>query len=167
MTTLYEQTVPVFIRNLTSIGKVLAKGEAFAAEKGIDPRELLDARLIDDMAPLTAQIQRMSDAAKGLAVRLGGVENVAMADEEKTFADLQARIARTIAFLEKVPADAFDGKEDAPVELATPKQTFTFTGESYVATFALPNFFFHMTTAYGLLRMKGVQIGKMDYLGGV
>ena len=167
MTTLYEQTVPVFIRNLTAIGKVLAKGEAFAAEKRIDPKDLLEARLIADMAPLTAQIQRMSDSAKGLAVRLGGVENVAMPDEEKTFADLQARIAKTIAFLEKVPADAMNGKEGAPVELVTPDQTFTFTGESYVATFTLPNFYFHMTTAYALLRMKGVPIGKLDFLSAI
>ncbi|TPG55007.1 DUF1993 domain-containing protein [Sphingomonas glacialis] len=166
-TSLYDLTIPIFIRNLESLDAVLSKGEAFASEKGIDPSELLEARLYEDMAPLISQIQRVSDSAKGTAVRLGGVENVVMADEEKTFADLHARIAKTIAFLKTVPRDAIDGKEEAQVTLQTPRQTFDFTGLSFVQTFVLPNFYFHMTTAYGLLRMKGVPLGKLDYLGGI
>ena len=102
-TELYDLTVPVFIRNLENLSKILAKGEAFATEKGIDPAELTGARLIADMGPLTAQIQRASDSAKGLPVRFG-VENIAMADDEVTFADMQARIAKTIDFLKTVPA---------------------------------------------------------------
>lgn len=166
-TSLYDLTIPIFIRHLESLDAILSKGEAFATEKGIDPSELLNARLYEDMAPLISQIQRVSDSAKGTAVRLGGVENVVMADEEKTFADLHARIAKTIAFLKTVPRDAIDGKEEAKVTLQTPRQTFDFTGRSFVQTFVLPNFYFHMTTAYGLLRMKGVPLGKLDYLGGI
>lgn len=166
-TSLYDLTIPIFIRNLESLDAILSNGDAFASEKGIDPSELLEARLYEDMAPLISQIQRVSDSAKGTAVRLGGVENVVMADEEKTFADLHDRIAKTIAFLKTVPRDAIDGKEDAAVSLQTPRQTFDFTGLSFVQTFVLPNFYFHMTTAYGLLRMKGVPLGKLDYLGGI
>ena len=166
-TPLYDLTVPVFLRGFHAMSGFLAKGEAFAAEKGLDPAELLNARLIEDMAPLTAQVQRASDAAKFTMVRIGGVEGVAMPDEEASFADLQARIAKTVAFLNAVPREAIDGKEDAPVELKTPNRTLTFTGQSYVLGFVLPNFYFHVTTAYALLRAKGVPIGKMDFLGGV
>lgn len=166
-TSLYDLTIPIFLRNLATLDTILAKAEAFAAEKGMDPKELLEARLYEDMAPLVSQIQRVSDSAKGTAVRLGGIENVVMADEEKTFADLRARIAKTIAFLETVPRDAIDGKEDIAVTLKTPSRSFDFAGLSFVQNFVLPNFYFHMTTAYGLLRMKGVPLGKMDYLGGV
>jgi hypothetical protein len=119
------------------------------------------------MHPLTAQIQRASDSAKGLAVRIGGVENAAFADEEQTLADLKARIAKTIAFLKATPREGFDGKEEAQVELPTPNRTLLFSGRDYVLGFALPNFFFHVTTAYALLRQAGVPIGKMDFLGPV
>ena len=165
-TTLYDLTVPTFIGNLENLAKILAKGEAFAAEKGMDPAELLDARLIDDMGTLISQIQRASDSAKGVPVRFG-FENIAMPDEEVSFTDLQTRIARTTAYLKTVPRDALDGKEDATVTLATPNRSFDFTGIGYVQNFALPNFYFHVTTAYALLRMRGVPIGKMDFLGGI
>lgn len=166
-TTLYDLTVPLFIRNLTNLSAILTKGEAFAAENGIDPAELIGARLFEDMAPLSSQVQRVSDGAKGAVVRLGGVDNVAMADDEVTFADLQARIARTVDFIKAVPRDAIDGKEDAVITLETPRRTFEFTGQAYVLTFVLPNLFFHVTTAYDILRHKGVPVGKMDYLGGI
>lgn len=166
-TELYDLTVPAFLRGFTAMSGFLAKGEAFAEEKGIDPAELLNARLIEDMGPLTSQVQRASDAAKLTMVRIGGVENVAMPDEETSFADLQDRIAKTLAFLNTVPRDAIDGKEDAKVELKLPNRTLEFTGRSYALGFVLPNFYFHVTTAYALLRHKGVPIGKMDYLGGV
>lgn len=164
-TTFYDLTIPVFIRGFENLSKLLAKGEAFATEKGLDPATLTSARLIEDMAPLTAQIQRASDSAKGFAVRVGGIANVAMADEETSFADLQARIAKTVAFLESVPRTAIDGKEDASVSLETPNRTFTFVGREYALNFALPNFYFHVTTAYALLRANGVPLVKMDYLG--
>jgi len=166
-TQLYDLTVPVFLRGFHAMSGFLAKGEAFAAEKGIDPAKLVNARLFEDMATLAGQVQRASDAAKFTAVRLGGVENIAMADEEASFADLQERIARTVAFLKAVPREAIDGKEDAAVTLNTPRASFEFTGIGYVTNFVLPNFYFHVTTAYGILRHKGVPIGKMDFLGGI
>lgn len=166
-TALYDLTVPVFIRNFENLSKILTKAEAFATEKGIDPNELLTARLYEDMAPLTRQIQIASDTAKGAAVRLGSLDNVPMADEETSFADLQARIAKTMDFLKAAPREAIDGKEAASVSLVTPNRTFEFTGIDYALNFVLPNFFFHVTTAYAILRMKGVPIGKMDYLGGI
>jgi hypothetical protein len=165
-TQLYDLTVPAFLRGFHAMSGFLAKGEAFAAEKGIDPAELLATRLVEDMAPLTGQVQRASDAAKFVAVRLGGVENVPMADEEASFAELQERIAKTVAFLKSIPREAIDGKEAATVTITTPRTSFEFTGIDYATQFALPNFYFHVTTAYAILRHKGVPIGKMDFLGG-
>jgi hypothetical protein len=126
----------------------------------------MNARLIEDMTPLTAQIQRMSDSSKGFAVRVGGIENVAMEDNEASFDDLQARITKTIDFLKSVPADAINGKEEANVVLKLPSGEMNFTGLNFTQGFAIPNFYFHMTTAYAILRMKGVPVGKMDFLGG-
>jgi uncharacterized protein len=162
---LYDASVPAFIRSLTALSGILEKGRAFADEKGIPHETLLEARLIEDMGPLTAQIQRASDSAKGAAVRVGQVENITMADDEVSFDDLQARIAKTITFLKAVPADSMDGREGAEVILKTPRGDTTFTGQDYMLGFVLPNFFFHITTAYALLRRAGVPIGKMDYLG--
>ncbi len=116
------------------------------------------------MAPLTSQIQRASDTAKLMAVRIGGVANVPMADSEITFDDLQKRIAATIAFLEGVPAEAIDGNEETEVILPAGSVQRRYTGQTYVLEFALPNFFFHVTTAYDILRHQGVKIGKRDYL---
>ena len=166
MLSLYDISVPVFIRALRNLDAILDKGAAYFAEQGRPESELTEARLIADMKPLTAQIQRASDSAKGVAVRVGGVENVAMPDDEVTIADLKARLAKTIAFLEAVPREGFDGKEEAVVELVTPNRTMTFTGRDFVLDFAIPNVFFHVTTAYALLRQAGVPIGKRDYLGG-
>lgn len=164
---LYDVSVPVFVRSLGALSAFLDKGRRFADEKGMPHAELLEAKLYDDMAPLTAQVQRASDAAKFTAVRMAQVDNVAMEDKEASFDDLQARIAATIAFLNGVPADAMDGREEAEVVLQTPNRAFTFNGRDYVQTFAIPNFFFHVTTAYALLRTKGVPVGKMDFLGGI
>ncbi len=162
---LYDISIPVFLRAFQNLSEILKKGEAFADENGLPHSELLQARLISDMAPLTAQIQRVSDTAKFVAVRLGGIDNVPMEDNEETFADLHARIGKTIALLRALPSDAMDGKEETEVVLKTRDSTTTFTGRDYLLQFAIPNFFFHMTTAYALLRHKGVPIGKMDYLG--
>ena len=166
-TELYDLTVPVFIRTLGITSKFLDKGRTFAAEKGLDEAEFMNVRLIEDMHPLTAQIQRMSDSSKGFAVRVGGVENVAMEDNEASFDDLQARIAKTIDFLKSVPADAINGKEDSTVVLKLPNGDMSFTALNYAQGFAMPNFYFHVTTAYAILRMKGVPVGKMDFLGGI
>jgi hypothetical protein len=162
---LHDTSIPVFLRAFQNLSHILKKGEAFADENGIAHSELLEARLFSDMAPLTGQIQRASDTAKFVAVRLGGIENVPMEDDESSFADLYARIDRTVAFLQALPADAMDGKEGAEVVLKSGGQSVTFTGREYLLAFAIPNFFFHVTTAYALLRHKGVPVGKMDYLG--
>jgi hypothetical protein len=164
-TDLYDLTVPAFLRGFAAMSAFLTKAEAWAAENDVDPAELLTAKLHDDMAPLTAQIQRASDSAKGAAVRIGGLENVSMADDEVTFADLHARIARTVDFLKAVPPEAMNGQEARPVTLTTPGRSVDFTGLGFAQGFVLPNFYFHVTTAYAILRMKGVPLGKLDYLG--
>lgn len=112
-------------------------------------------------------MQYASDGAKGAVIRIGALDPVPMADSEQSFADLQDRIARTIAFLESVPRERIDGRDDAEVVLKTPRGEFTFTGRSHALGFALPNFYFHVTTAYALLRQAGVPLGKLDYLGGI
>ncbi|WP_454886047.1 DUF1993 domain-containing protein [Sphingomonas oryzagri] len=163
---LYESSLPAFLRGFASLDAILERGRAFADEQGITHDALLNARLIADMAPLTAQIQRCSDTARNAAVRIGQVEGVAMPDTETSFDELQARIAATVAFLEAVPAKSFEGREEASVTLPTPNGEMRFTARDYVQGFALPNFYFHLTMAYALLRMKGVPLGKLDYLGG-
>ncbi|WBO22746.1 DUF1993 domain-containing protein [Sphingomonas abietis] len=165
--TLYDASIPVFLRAFGNLSAILEKGRAFADERGIAHAELLEARLIADMAPLTAQIQRCSDSAKGVAVRIGQLPDVAMPDTETSFDALQARIAATVALLQATPPESFEGREQAIVTLKTGKGEVSFPARDYLLGFALPNFFFHVTTAYGLLRMKGVPIGKLDYLGGV
>lgn len=165
-TSLYDLTIPVFLKALGNMRGFLEKGRAHAVEQGADPDSLLQLRLIDDMHPLVAQIQRCSDSAKGCAVRLGGLENVSFPDEETTFDQLIARLDKTVDFLKAVPREAIDGKEEAEVVLAFPSITLNFKGLSYVLDFALPNFFFHETVAYALLRANGAPIGKTDFLSG-
>ncbi|TCP95421.1 hypothetical protein C8J46_11311 [Sphingomonas sp. PP-F2F-A104-K0414] len=165
MTSLYDLTVPAFRRGFASLSTILTVGETFARDHGIAEADMLDTRLTADMTPLTAQVQRASDTAKGAMVRIGDIPNLAMVDDEASFAALQQRIVATLAFLDTVPRAAIDGKEEAPVTLVTPGGSIDFTGKSYVLGFVLPNFYFHITTAYALLRMRGVPIGKMHYLG--
>lgn len=167
-TSLYDLTIPVYIRSLTNLAAILAKGEAFAAEKGLDPADLLATRLVENMHPLPYQVQRACDSAKGTACRIGGVENRVFPDEEQSFQDLQARIAGVIGFLRHVPREAMEGQEEKAVKLDLPDgRSIPFTGQSFALGFALPNFFFHVTMAYALLRHRGVPIGKLDYLGGI
>jgi hypothetical protein len=165
-TELYDLTIPVFLRGFASMAAFLDKGRAHADAAGISHAELLETRLFEDMKPLPYQVQRASDAAKFVAVRLGQVETVPMEDDEASFADLQDRIARTVAFLQTVPAAAINGREDAEIVIKLPNRSFEMRGIDYVLGFAIPNFYFHMTTAYALLRHKGVPLGKMDFLGG-
>jgi len=162
MTSLYAVTMPVMVRALKNLDHVLAK----AADSGIDDAELVGARLIEDMLPLSKQVQIASDTARFTAVRIGQVAPVAMADEETTIAQLRERLAKTIAYLEAAAPAGFEDRETAEVILTLPNGELKFTGLSYVTDFALPNFFFHVTMAYALLRMKGVAIGKADFLMG-
>lgn len=163
---LYDASVPVFIRGFGNLSAILNKGRAHAAASGMSETELLEARLYPDMGNLITQIQRASDTAKFAVVRVGQVEGPAMADDEATFDDLQARISKTVDFLKSVPPSAFDSREGAQVELKNRGGSRIFTSQDYLLAFALPNFFFHVTTAYGLLRHKGVPVGKADYLWG-
>jgi hypothetical protein len=164
---MHRASVPVFARALTVLATLLEKGEAHAKAQGWNPDDLVADRLAEDMLPLSGQIQRASDAAKGAVARLTGVDAPAMADEEATIAQLQKRVADTLAYIQSVDPQAFEGSEDRTVELKLPGGTLTFTGEDYLFGFALPNFFFHVVTAYDILRHKGVSIGKLDYLGPV
>jgi uncharacterized protein len=164
---LYSASIPAFIRGLHNLSSILEKGRSFADENGIAHSELLEARLIDDMAPLTRQVQMVTDTPKGVAVRVGQVENSVWADDEASFDELQARVAKAIAFLKAASAEGFEGREDAAVTLQTPSGDIPFIGSTYVFGFAIPNFYFHLTTAYAILRMKGVPLGKLDFLGAI
>jgi hypothetical protein len=162
---LHQASVPVFIRSLRNLSGILTKAEAHAADRGEAPSLLIEARLAPDMFPLNQQIQRASDTSKGAAARMAGIEVPSFPDTETTFPDLQERIQRTIAFLDSVPAEQIDAGEKREVILRPRGREMRFDGTSYLLTFALPNFFFHVTTAYAILREQGVPLGKMDYLG--
>lgn len=163
---MYEASVPVFIRSFGNLSRILAKGLAHAEANKINPATLIDARLFENMYSLPGQIQRASDTAKGCASRLSGVEAPKFEDNEKTFSELQDRITKTVDFLETVKPDQINGSEQRTVTLNLAKKPVNFEGQNYLLNFALPNFFFHVTTAYDILRHKGVSIAKPDYLGG-
>ncbi|OJJ48154.1 hypothetical protein ASPZODRAFT_62748 [Penicilliopsis zonata CBS 506.65] len=166
MSALYTYSVPVFINGLTMLSTILKTAEEYAEEKKFSTSVLAESRLIADMKPLSYQVQRASDTAKNTLVRVAGTEPVPMADTETTFEELQERIARTIEVLKSVDAAVFAGKEDKVIEMKLgPQQELTFKGEAYITTFALPNFFFHIQTAYAILRKEGVPLGKANYLG--
>lgn len=161
----YEVSVPVLSRGLLNLAAVLEKGDAFAAEKGWDKDGLLDKRLVEDMFPLVRQVQSACDAAKFCGARLAGIDAPRDPDTERTFAELQERISRTLQFLGGIEVGQLDGREDNEVVLKTASREVHYTARNYLLQFALPNFFFHMTTAYGILRAQGVPLGKLDYLG--
>jgi uncharacterized protein len=167
MPALYDVTIPAFIRGLQNLSAMLEKSKAFATEYDMDLSELLDARLIDDMAPLTRQVQMVTDTAKFVAVRVGQVENEAWADDEASYEDMETRVSKAILFLQNVSAEGFDSREEAKVVLTTPSGDIPFTGSTYIFGFAIPNFYFHLSMAYALLRMKGVPVGKLDFLGSI
>jgi hypothetical protein len=165
--TMYEASIPVFTRYLGNLSALLEKAEAHAKELSSDPTNLVESRLIADMDPLRSQIQRASDSAKGCGARLAGIDIPSFPDAEKTIFELQERITKTVDFLKTIkPADV-DGSADREVILKMRRGPVTFTGRSYLFNFAVPNFLFHVTTAYAILRANGVKIGKLDYLGGL
>jgi len=163
---MYQASIPVFLRGLLVLGALLKKGEDHAAAEGLDAAALLDGRLAPDMHNLIAQVQRASDTSKLSGQRLSGVPSPSMPDTETTFADLQARIAATIAYLEMIEAAQVDGGEDRTIDVKFGPESHTFRGDAYLLSFALPNFYFHVTTAYAILRNAGVPVGKRDFLGG-
>ena len=163
---MYVTSVPVFKQMLTALKGVLAKAEAHVTAKNIDPNALLNARLYPDMFHFIKQVQVATDFANNCATRLANREVSKLEDTDKTFADLQARIDRTLALLDALPAAGFEdaAQREIITNPGTPRER-KFTGQSFLLTHGLPHFFFHVTTAYDILRHNGVEIGKRDYLG--
>jgi hypothetical protein len=163
---LYDASIPVFVTMLKNLNHFLDKAETFAADEHIELSTLTEASLGHGMAALTRQIQFASDGAKSGAARLAGVEAPSMPDTETTFPELRERIAKTIAFVDSIKRDQVDGQEARVITLTFPGRTMEFTGQSFLLTFNMPNFLFHVTTAYAILRSQGVPLGKMDFLAG-
>lgn len=163
---LYAASVPVFQQMLNALSDVLKKAEAHASAKNIDQSVFLQARLYPDMFPLVRQVQIAVDFAKGVSARLAEVELPKYDDTETTFADLQALIAKVLAFIGEIKPEQIDGKEGIVIVTrpGTPKEK-RFSGQAYLLTYGLPQFFFHVTTTYALLRHNGVEVGKRDYMG--
>ena len=162
---LYDVSVPIFALSLNNLAVILGKAASHAEVKKVDPKVLPGARLIIDMLPLSSQIQFACDTAKGAAARLAGIEVPKHEDTESTLAELQARVAKTLEFIKTVKPEQFQGAETRDIVLQFPQSSLKFTGVNYLTNFALPNFFFHVTMAYALLRKNGVDLGKRDFLG--
>jgi hypothetical protein len=162
---MYQSSVPVLLRVLGNLRAILEKGAAHAEAKKVDPAVLIGDRLYCDMFPLSRQVQIAADMAKGCAARLAGVEPPKYEDTETSFAELLARIDKTVAYIGEFKAAQIDGSENRAVTLTTPRGTLNFSGQHYLLYFVLPNLYFHVTTAYNILRHNGVELGKQDYLG--
>lgn len=162
---MYQASIPVFIRMLGNLTEILKKAEAYADSKKIDHAVFINARLAPDMFPLVRQVQITTDSVKGCAARLAGAELPSYADTETTFAELYARINKTIEFIKTFTAAQIDGTEDKQIKLKVGPRELEFKGQSYLLNFAIPNFYFHLMAAYAIIRHNGVDIGKMDYLG--
>lgn len=163
---MYAASVPVFQHMLKNLAHILDKGEANAAARKFDASVLTVARLAPDMLPFTRQILIACDAAKNGVARISGVEAPKFEDNEATFAELKTRIQKTLDYLASVPAGAIDGTEAKQITFPVRDNTRTMSGQAYLTTWVLPNFFFHVTTAYNILRHNGVDLGKADYLVG-
>ena len=162
---MYQASVPLFVRMLTNLRTILQKAAAHAQAKKIDESVLLQARLYPDMFALVQQVQIASDFARGTAARLAGKEPPSYEDSEKSVAELVSRIDRTLDYLRTVKASEIDGSEGREIVRPIRGQPKKFTGINYLIQFALPNFFFHTTTAYAILRHNGIEIGKTDFIG--
>jgi hypothetical protein len=162
---MYQASIPSFVRMLGNLSAILDKAAAHAEAKKIDPAIFVNARLAPDMFPLSRQVQIATDMVKGCAARLAGIEVPRYEDNETTFADLQARIAKTKAFIESVSASQIDGSEDRQITLKFGSKELSFLGQAYLLDFVIPNFHFHLTTTYAILRHNGVELGKKDYTG--
>lgn len=163
---MYNHSVPVLKQMLTALKTILAQAEAHAAARSIEPDAFLQARLYPDMLPLLRQVQIAADFARGISARLAGIDVPAYEGAEKRFADLDALLDQTLAFIDGVDAAQFDGSETREIVLrpGTPKEK-RLSGQNYLANYGLPQFFFHVTTAYDILRHNGLAIGKRDYMG--
>ena len=164
---IHDLVISTMLRSLRNLDAIVGKAEAYVdADKDLDAETLLRGRLFPNMRPFLFQIQVATDTAKGAAARLSGRPVPSWPDEEKTFADVHARLARAIDYLCGFRAEDFEGAETRPIELKLGQYSMNFNGTSYASSFVLPNFFFHVTTAYDILRHNGVPIGKADFLGG-
>lgn len=163
--TIYQTAIPALLRGLQQLEHILNKAAAHAETRNIDPEILTNARLFPDMAPLARQIHIASDTAKGCGARLAGEEPPAFEDTETQFDELIARIEKTRAYLNTLDPGSFEGAEDRDIVLKLGPYTIEFTGQQYLSSFVLPNFYFHISTAYNILRHNGVELGKQDYLG--
>jgi hypothetical protein len=164
---MYEASIPGFVNMLNSLSAILDKAAAFAEARKIDPLVLTGGRLAPDMFPLAKQIQVATDAVKGAAARLAGVETPSYPDTETTIPELKDRIAKTVAFLAGIDKAKFDGAEDRTVAIKMGPNDVQFPARVYLFEFVIPNFYFHVTTAYAILRQDGVEIGKQDFLHGL
>lgn len=162
---MYQASIPACLQMLSSLSGVLDKAAAHAAARKIEPSVLLNARLYPDMFPLVRQVQLTADFAKGTGARLAGIEPPKYPDTETTIDELKARLAKTAEFLKGLKPAQIDGSEGREITIPIPNQPLTFNGQSYLVHFALPNLYFHATTAYDILRHCGVEIGKRDYMG--
>jgi len=163
--TMYQASVPQFIRMLGNLKGILEKTAAHAAARKIDESALLNARLYPDMFPLTRQVQIATDFARGTGARLSGVEPPAVEDREQSIAELVARVDNAVAYLRTLPAAQIDGSEAREITRTVRGVPKTFTGLVYLVQYALPNFYFHLSTAYAILRHNGVELGKVDFVG--
>ncbi|CEG57137.1 DUF1993 domain-containing protein [Legionella fallonii] len=164
---MYQATIPAFIRMLNNLSAILIKASHHAEAKKIDPAVFINARLAPDMFALARQVQIATDTAKGCGARLADVEIPSYADTETSFAELHERIAKTVQFLKSIPEEKLNGSEEREITLKMRGSEIRLSGQQYVINFALPNFYFHVTTAYDILRHNGLEIGKMDFLGAV
>lgn len=162
---MYSMTVPFYASMLSNLSHMLTRAEAWATERKIDPSVLLNDRLAPDMLPLKRQVQLVTDHARGAIARLGGVDVPSFPDVEETFPELQARITKVRQFILSVPEAGFDGAEDREISLKVGPQQMTFPGLQYFQGFSIPNFYFHLTAAYAILRHNGVPLGKGDFFG--
>ncbi len=161
-------SVDVFAASLTNLSTLLEKGAAHAAAKKFDPSVLVGARLAPDMFPLARQVQIACDIAKNSIARLAGLEPPKFEDNEKTIEELRARVARTVDYIKGIPASAFEAAEDRDIKVpAGPERILEFKGLAFLQSWAIPNVFFHVATAYNILRHNGVEIGKRDFLGAI
>ena len=161
----YDQTIAAMSRALLNLDAIVSKAEAYAEERKIEPSVLVQARLFPDMLPFVAQIRIATDTAKGAAARLAGGDLPSWPDDETNFEEVHARIRKALDFMAGFKRDQFEGSEGKEIELKLGKEHVKFSGREYILGFVLPNFYFHVTTAYAILRHNGVPLGKRDFLG--
>ena len=162
---MHSASIPYFVRALKNLSAILEKGAAHAQENDIDPSILVTDRLFPDMFPLSRQVQIACDVSKGAAARISGIEAPSHEDNESSFEELIARINKTIEFLNSLPTDKINGTEEKEIKFQAGPYELDFTGATYLSMWALPNIYFHVTTAYNILRHNGVALAKLDYVG--